>query len=113
MLTRAELHKLIDEVPEDELPGIERVLRQRDGVTVARTGDEQNDVISFNDEIEALIQGQVAAMTAAITSGPRAITLGEFVDRLKRLPSPDDQFAEDLAAIRREQGIVEPIDWNS
>jgi hypothetical protein len=113
MLTRADIYRIVDELPDDEISELSELLRRR-GVSIARLS-----TVAFKDEagrFEARERGidvQIEGMKRAVETGPQSITLRAFVDFLRANPAPDDQFADDLEAIRREQGSVEPVDWPS
>jgi hypothetical protein len=113
MVTRSDLHRLVDELPDEDLSKLGELLRARAiGITrLAQVGPEPPfEPARF---LEHGIDAQIEAMKRAVESGPRSITLQAFVDVLRVGPAPDEQLADDLDAIRREQGTVEPVDWSS
>ena len=61
-------------------------------------------VIERNGQVVATL----APPPATNRTGP---TLGEFLERLKDVPRPDDEFERDLREIRAAQGPVEIREW--
>jgi prevent-host-death family protein len=41
----------------------------------------------------------------------RRVTFAEFVDIIRSAPKPDDEFWDDLQAIRASQGTLPPSPW--
>jgi antitoxin (DNA-binding transcriptional repressor) of toxin-antitoxin stability system len=65
-----------------------------------------------------VVQGQeaVAAIGPANLPGEEAarnVTLGEFLEALRRLPAPDSGFADDVEAIQANQPPATEVRWDS
>jgi prevent-host-death family protein len=43
--------------------------------------------------------------------GSKAVTFRELAERLKSVPRPDPQFADDLEAVQSEQSRTPPVEW--
>jgi len=54
--------------------------------------------------------GEDIAALEPVGAKPR-FTLGELIERLKDLPHPDDEFAEDLKTIVASQPKVGSLEW--
>ena len=53
-------------------------------------------------------------VASIIPAGPRSMTVGELLDRLRLAPLPDADFAADLADVRRDAGGPPEVDaWGS
>ena len=89
MATRVDVATLVDD--------LEEILEN-----VRRNG-EQYDIESGGEVI--------ASITAAST--PRRTTFRDLARALENMPWPDDEFADDLEAVRRSQPPMGQIPWDS
>lgn len=113
MVSRADLHRLVDALPDEELSEVGELLRSRSRSNHRLERGETDADAERAERLEHVVATQVAAMKHAVEGGPRSITVHAFVDVLRAEPGPDQQFEQDLRAIRRGQGMVEPVDWPS
>lgn len=68
--------------------------------------DELLDRASRGEEFALERDGEVFAIVGP-PPGTSAVTRGESVAKYPKAPRPDDQFADDLEAVRASQGVAE------
>ena len=80
---------------------------------LARELSEILNRVRYKGERYTVVRNGVVIASIGPASPPGSITFGELMGRLKELPWPDEDFAEDLKEIQKSQSKTEPPSWPS
>jgi prevent-host-death family protein len=79
------------------------MVRKITATAASRGFAELLDAVEQNGD-EYVIERRGKPVARIVSTGPRRVTWGEAIERLRDGPQPDPDFAEDLRKIREAQG---------